>query len=105
MSLVPGLLEAPSTEFAAVNESYLSFVWTAPFTLDITYEEPDIQFYTLRESLTSSSANMTETGGYVFPNLAVAVDFSVSAWNVVGEGETASATHQPCTISAGVYVL
>lgn len=89
----------------AVNESFLSFVWSAPFTLDITDVEPDILFYILQESLTDSTANVTTPGEYVFPNVAVAVDFSVSAWNVVGKGRTASVTHQPCTISTGLFCL
>ena len=100
-----GPLEAPGTEFVAVNDSFMSFVWRAPFTLDITDVEPDILFYILQESLTGSTANVTSPGEYVFPNVAVAVDFSVSAWNVVGKGETASVTHQPCTISRGMYCL
>ena len=94
-------MDAPSTEFVTINESYLSFEWAAPFTLDITDVDPDIQFYTFEESLTGSSVNVTEVGDFVFPLLAVTVDFSVSAWNIVGKGATASATHQPCFISEG----
>ena len=96
-----GLLEAPMTELVSVNESYLSFQWRAPFTLDITDVELDIQFYSFHESLTDSSVNMTDVGEYVFPNVAVAADFTVSAWNIVGEGERAITTHQPCSITEG----
>ena len=94
-----GLLEAPTTEITTVNDSYLSFSWRAPFSLDITGVEPDIKFYTFRESLTGSSGNVTAEEEYVFPNVAVTVDFSVSAWNVVGEGTQASETHQACSLS------
>ena len=96
-----GLLEAPTTEIATVNGSYLSFSWRAPFSLDITGVEPDIQFYTFRESLTGSSGNVTAVEEYVFPNVAVTVDFSASAWNVVGEGTQASETHQACSLTEG----
>ena len=103
MLLLTGLLDAPSTRFVPINESYLSFEWKAPFTLDITDVDPDIQFYTFQESLTGISVNVTEVGDFVFPTVAVTVEFSVSAWNVVGEGATASATHQPCTLSEGEW--
>ena len=96
-----GLLEAPSTDFVTVNDSHLAFVWEAPFTLDITDADPDIQFYILQENLTNSIVNVSEPGDFLFPNLAVPVIFSVSAWNVVGPGEIASATHQPCLLTAG----
>ena len=74
---------------------YLSFEWKAPFTLDITDVDPDIQFYTFQESLTDTSVNVTEVRDFVFPTVAVMVEFSVSAWNV---GATASATHQPAPL-------
>ena len=96
-----GLLEAPDTELAAVNASYLSFSWTPPFSLDISDSHPDILFYSFTETLTPTSANVSEPQTVVFPVLATAVEFSVSAWNTVGEGATATATHQPCSISQG----
>ena len=101
MQSLTGLLEAPATELAAVNASYLSFSWTPPFSLDIPDSNPDILFYSFSETLSPSTGNISEPQSLVFPVLATPVEFSVTAWNIVGEGATASATHQPCSISLG----
>ena len=100
-AIVVGLLEVPDTELAAVNASYLSFSWSPPFSLDISDSHPDILFYSFTKTLTSTSVNVSEPQTAVFPVLATAVEFSVSAWNIVGEGATATATHQPCYITEG----
>ena len=88
-----------------VNDSYISFQWIAPFSLDITHIDPDIQFYIFSETLTGSTMNVTQPVEYIFPNLAISIEFSVSAWNILGEGEKASAIHQPCSISQGNSLL
>jgi len=84
-----------------VENSHRTLVWDAPHTLDITDVAPDIQFFIVQENITGSSMDVTETE-YSFPNLAVPIGFSISAWNVVGEGETTSISHEPCEISQGM---
>ena len=83
-----------------MEDSHRTLVWDAPHTLDITNVAPDIRFFTVQENVTGSSMDVTETE-YSFPNLAVPIGFSISAWNIVGEGETTSISHEPCEISRG----
>ena len=99
-----GLLEAPGTDIAALNDSFLRFSWTPPFSLDISDSDTDILFYSFSENLTNTAVIVSSVGEFVFLALAVPVEFTVSAWNVVGEGEAAITTHQPCSIPEGELV-
>ena len=101
-----GLLD-PSDTLMVMNTSNgdIKLSWTPPFTLDITDVDPDISNYTVYITNTNTSntgtvsvAELDESGvvetEYTFtglpgedPDPCHVYQFSVSAWNVVGEGE------------------
>ena len=101
-----GLLAPPvALTVMNTNSSAIKLTWTPPFTLDITDVDPDISNYTVYITNTNTSKNGTvsvtkldENGvvetEYTFtglpgedPDPCPVYQFSVSAWNVVGEGE------------------
>ena len=96
-----GLLESPSnltrSEF---NATHRQLTWSAPFTLDITDEDPDISGYSVCDNVTGSCEMVTETE-YTYLNLQVPVEFTVSALNVVGEGNASTVIHDPCNPDEG----
>ena len=98
-----GLLDSPSTlTVKNTSSSAIKITWTPPFTLDITDVDPDISSYTVYITNTNtgtvSVTKLDESGvvetEYTFtglpgedPDPCHVYQFSVSAWNVVGEGE------------------
>ena len=100
-----GLLDPPGALTVMNTDNVdIALTWTPPFTLDIT-EDPDISNYTVYITNTNTSKNgtvyVTELDGngvvkteFAFnglpgedPDPCHVYQFSVSAWNVVGEGE------------------
>ena len=99
ISLFPcpiGLLDPPpNLNITEIDSALRQLSWDAPFTLDITNVEQDIMKYILCENVTGVCRNTTELE-YVFPNVAVPIEFTVAAVNAVGEGNTSSVVHEPC---------
>ena len=101
---VQGLLDAPSNLMLseADNQRMRRLSWEEPFSLDITDVDPDIECYNVCYSLVNISAeksqctcvNQTE---YTFLCVSVPLLYTVSAVNVVGEGEAASILHDGCS--------
>ena len=87
------------------NSGAIKLTWTRPFALDITDVDPDISSYTVYITNTNTSntgtvsvTELDENGvvetEYIFtglpgedPDSCHVYQFSISAWNVVGEGE------------------
>ena len=91
-----GLLDPPpNLNITEIDSALRQLSWDAPFTLDITNVEQDIMKYILCENVTGVCRNTTELE-YVFPNVAVPIEFTVAAVNEVGEGNTSSVVHEPC---------
>ena len=92
---VQGLLEAPpNLMFLETNDECMRRIsWGEPFSLDITDIEPDISHYNVCYSLRNADksrclyVNQTE---FSFLNVSVPLLFTVSAVNVVGEGNSSS---------------
>ncbi len=93
-----GLLEAPGHLVVSEQRQTIVFTWEEPPTLDLTDIDPDIDPYTVYitnlNTSQSLSVNVTETKytltglpGETVLNPCSFYQFSVSAWNVVGEGE------------------
>ena len=102
---IQGLLDAPLnlvlSEAASQHMRRLS--WEEPFSLDITDVNPDMECYNVCYSLINieksqcTCVNQTE---YTFPCINVALLFTVSAVNVVGEGEATSIPHNGCSCTS-----
>ena len=101
---IQDLLDAPSSlVLSEVDTQHMRRLsWEEPFSLDITDVDPDIECYNVCYSLVSVSAeksqctcvNQTE---YAFLCVSVPLLFTVSAVNVVGEGEATSILHDGCS--------
>ena len=108
---IQGLLDAPSNLvlLEAANQHMRRLKWDEPFSLDITDVDPDIKCDNVCYSLVNISAeksqctcvNQTE---YTFLCVSVPLLFTVSAVNVVGEGEATSILHNGynCTSTTGL---
>ena len=104
---VQGLLDVPSNLLLseADNQLMRRLSWDEPFSLDITDVDPDIECYNVCYSLVNVSAeksqctcvNQTE---YTFLCVSVPLLFTVSAVNVVGEGEATSIPHNGCSCTS-----
>ena len=104
---VQGLLDIPSNLMLseADNQHMRRLSWDKPFSLDITDVDPDIECYNVCYSLINVTAeksqctcvNQTE---YTFLCVSVPLLFTVSAVNVVGEGEATSILHDGCSCTS-----
>ena len=74
--------------------------------------EPDISSYIVCSNISTacSTINVTEAGRdssdlrqYMFPNLRVYINFTVTAVNIVGDGESVSIVSEPCDHLRGKY--
>ena len=79
--------------------------WDPPSTLNITTVEPDISSYIVCSNISTecTTINVTVAEGdssdlqqYTFLNLRTYINFTVTAVNIVGDGESASIVYEPC---------
>ena len=97
---IQGLLDAPSNLILSEDDNQHGIMrrlsWVEPFSLDITDVNPDIKCYNVCYRLVSvpveadsksqcTCVNQTE---YTFLNISVPLLFTVSAINIVGEGDS-----------------
>lgn len=108
---VQGRLSAPSSlTLLPISQSYRRLSWTPPFTLDLTDENPDIIGYRVCFNLSnppviveeSLQCIVTQESSYIFPNIRHSLQISVTALNLVGDGNSSVITYQACT--AGMVV-
>ena len=100
---VQGLLDAPSNLLLSegANQHMRRLSWDEPFSLDITDIDPDIECYNVCYRLVNvtvensqcTCVNQTE---YTFLCVSVPLLFTVSAVNVVGEGDASLILHDGC---------
>jgi len=101
---VQGLLDPPSNLTIVDDDpSHKRLTWEPPASLNITDVEPDISGYRICTNLTEVCINTTELE-YVFPNLRIPIQFSVTAVNLVGESNASVALHEPCDPSTGMKI-
>ena len=100
---VQGLLDPPPnlTLTEAGDQLTRILTWGAPETLDLTDIDPDIQFYqvcyNLSDDLTCINVSSSERREFSFPNVCVPLVFTLTAFNVVGEGKASSIVHNGST--------
>ena len=79
--------------------------WNPPSTLNITAVEPDICSYIVCSNIstecttidvTVAGSNSSDLRKHVFPNLRAYINFTVTAVNIVGDGESANIVYDPC---------
>ena len=98
-----GLLNPPPNVTLTEGVSQLArlLTWGAPDTLDLTDIDPDIQVYqvcyNLSDDLTCINVSSSERREFRFPNVCVPLVFTVTAFNVVGEGRASSIVHNGST--------
>ena len=96
---IQGLLDPPPnlTLTEAGDQLTRILTWGAPETLDLTDIDPDIQFYqvcyNLSDDLTCINVSSSERREFRFPNVCVPLIFTVTAFNVVGEGRSSTVVH------------
>ena len=108
---IQGLLGPPPNLTLSEADVQLTRVltWNPPDTLDITNVDPDIEFYqvcyNLSTELTCTNVSSVGERQFKFSNVRVPLLFTVTALNVVGEGNANSIVHQAsnCANVGGLY--
>ena len=96
-----GLLDSPPNLTLLTSQDQLTKIlsWDAPETLDITNIDPDIQSYQVCYNVTNDlsciSVSSSERREFRFLNVRIPLLFTVTAINIVGEGNASSVVHQP----------
>ena len=103
---IQGLLGPPPNLTLSEADEQLTrlYRWDAPETLDITNIDPDIQNYQVCYNLSAAEMTCTNVSSeeereFKFSNVHVPLLFTVSAFNVVGEGSASTVVHQPSNCS------
>ena len=80
--------------------SHSRLFWETPESLNITDIDPDISNYRICTNLSEVCINTTDLE-YIFPNVRIPIEFSVTAINVVGESNASIAVYEPCDPTTG----
>ena len=103
----------PNLQIIPSGNYHQRLTWDAPSTLNITAVEPDISSYIVCSNISTecTTINVTEAGGdssdlrqYMFPNLRTHINFTVTAVNILGDGESTSVVTEPCKHAEGSTV-
>ena len=102
--------KCPNLQITPFGTYHQHLKWDAPATLNITEVEPDISSYIVCSNISTecTTINVTEAGGdsqdlrqYIFPNLRAYINFTVTAVNILGDGERTSIVYEPCEHTEG----
>ena len=111
MSCSSGVLgKCHDLQINSLGSYHQRLTWDPPSTLNITAVEPDISSYIVCSNIGTecTTINVTEAGEdshdlrqYKFLNLRAYINFTVTAVNIVGDGESASIVYEPCVHPGG----
>ena len=106
-----GILEkCTGLQINSFGNYHQRLTWDPPSTLNITAVEPDISSYIVCSNISTecTTINVTEAGGdshdlrqHTFLNLRAYIKFTVTAVNIVGDGENTSIVTEPCEHPGG----
>ena len=97
--------KCPDLQIIPSGNYHQRLTWDPPSTLNITAVEPDISSYIVCSNISTecTTIDVTVAGGdssdlrqYTFPNLRAYINFTVTAVNIVGDGESTSIVTEPC---------
>ena len=111
MICFPGELEkCPNLKINSSGNYHQLLTWDPPSTLNITAVEPDISSYIVCSNIstecttihvTEAEDDSSDLRQYTFLNLRTYINFTVTAVNIVGDGESASIVSEPCEHTEG----
>ena len=90
----------PNSTLTILDEFVNVLTWDEPYTLNITDVEPDINHYRVCSNL-STTCTSTTSKEFMFVNVGVNILFTVTAVNVVGEGNRSTIMHWACDSNKG----
>ena len=102
--------KCPNLQTIPSGNYHQRLTWDPPSTLNITAVEPDISSYIVCSNISTActTINVTEAGGdsqdflqYMFPNMRAYINFTVTAVNIVGDGESTNVVTEPCKHAVG----
>ena len=100
----------PNLQIIPSGNYHQHLTWDPPSTLNVTAVEPDISSYIVCSNISTecTTINVTEVEGdssdlcqYKFPNLRAYINFTVTAMNIVGNGESTSVVTEACEHGEG----
>ena len=100
---VQGVLGPPPNLTLTILDEFVKVLtWDEPYTLNITDVEPDISHYRVCSNLSTTCTSTTSTSReFMFVNVGVNILFTVTAVNVVGEGNRSTIMHWACDSNKG----
>ena len=87
---IQGLLDMPpNISYSSYNVTHNLLVWQEPETLNITDIEPDVENYTVCNTIINQCAVTTRTN-FILPKYTLDFFVNVTAWNIVGKSNSSA---------------
>ena len=102
--------KCPGLQINSVGSYHQRLTWDPPPTLNITVVEPDIFSYIVCSNINNKCTTIdvrdpgddtSDLQQYTFLNLRAYINFTVTAVNIVGDGESAGILYEPCEHTGG----
>ena len=102
--------KCPGLQINSFGNYHQRLTWDPPSTLNITAVEPDISSYIVCSNISTECTTIdvrdpgddtSDLRQYTFLNLRAYINFTVTAVNIVEDGESASIMYEPCEDTGG----